>query len=105
MRSNLLSSFSYPPTVFSLISPFFIPIFLFFTQRSVLINTHSLLARNQTRAGGALLGVLLCAQVTLGILNVWLFLPLPNAVAHNGTGALLLAAMVWLLHRSRPRFA
>ena len=33
-----------------------------------------------------------------------LFLPLPNAVAHNGTGALLLAAMVWLLHRSRPRY-
>ena len=65
----------------------------------------ALLARNQTRAGGALLGALLCAQVTLGILNVWLYLPLPNAVAHNGTGALLLASMVWLLHRTRPRFA
>jgi len=63
-----------------------------------------LLARSQTRAGGALLGALLCTQVTIGILNVWLFLPLPNAVAHNGTGALLLACMVWLLHRSRPRF-
>ena len=64
----------------------------------------ALLARTRTRAGGALLGGLLCAQVTLGILNVWLFLPLPNAVAHNGTGALLLASMVWLMHRSRPRF-
>ena len=63
-----------------------------------------LLARRQTRQGGALLGALLLAQVTLGVLNVWLFLPLPNAVAHNGTGALLLAAMVWLLHRSRPRY-
>jgi cytochrome c oxidase assembly protein subunit 15 len=44
---------------------------------------------------------LLLSQVTLGILNVWLFLPLPNAVAHNATGALLLATMVWLLHRAR----
>ena len=53
-----------------------------------------------TRPGGALLGALLLAQVTLGILNVWLFLPLPNAAAHNATGALLLGAMVWLLHRA-----
>jgi heme a synthase len=60
-----------------------------------------LLRDRATRPGGALLGALLAAQVTLGILNVWLFLPLPNAVAHNGTGALLLAAMVWLLHRAR----
>jgi len=59
------------------------------------------LMRNRaSRPGGALLGALLLAQVTIGILNVWLFLPLPNAVAHNGTGALLLAAMVWLLHRA-----
>ena len=60
-----------------------------------------LLRNRTTRPGGALLGALLLAQVTLGILNVWLFLPLPNAVAHNATGALLLAAMVWLLHRAR----
>jgi cytochrome c oxidase assembly protein subunit 15 len=64
-----------------------------------------LLARSNTRPGGAVLGALLLAQVTLGILNVWMFLPLPNAVAHNGTGALLLAAMVWLVHRSNPRHA
>ena len=63
-----------------------------------------LLARPQTRPGGALLGGLLLAQITLGILNVVLFLPLPNAAAHNGTGALLLGAMVWLLHRSWPRY-
>ncbi len=63
-----------------------------------------LLARPQTRAGGTLLGVLLLSQFTLGVLNVLLFLPLPNAVAHNGTGALLLAATLWLVHRSRPRF-
>lgn len=63
-----------------------------------------LLARPATRPGGAALGALLAAQITLGILNVVLFLPLPNAVAHNGTGALLLGAMVWLLHRTWPRY-
>ena len=60
-----------------------------------------LLRQRETRPGGALLGGVLLAQVTLGILNVWLFLPLPNAVAHNATGALLLATTVWLLHRAR----
>jgi cytochrome c oxidase assembly protein subunit 15 len=59
-----------------------------------------MLRNRASRPGGALLGALLFGQVTLGILNVWLFLPLPNAVAHNGTGALLLATMVWLLYRS-----
>lgn len=61
-----------------------------------------LLSRPSTRAGGAALGALLLAQWTLGILNVVLFLPLPNAVAHNGTGALLLATMLWLVYRSAP---
>jgi cytochrome c oxidase assembly protein subunit 15 len=65
----------------------------------------ALLRREATRPGGALLGALLAAQLTLGVLNVVLFLPLPNAVAHNGTGALLLGAMVWLLHRTHPRHA
>lgn len=63
-----------------------------------------LLSRRQTRPGGAVLGALLLTQFTLGALNVLLFLPLPNAVAHNGTGALLLAATLWLVHRSHPRF-
>lgn len=53
------------------------------------------------RRSGALLGVLLLSQITLGILNVVLFLPLPIAVAHNATGALLLATMLWLVNRSR----
>jgi len=30
-------------------------------------------------------------------------LPLANAVAHNGMGALLLAAMLWLVYRSTAR--
>ena len=58
-----------------------------------------------TRAAGALLATVLVAQVTLGILNVLLFLPLPNAVAHNGAGALLLAVMIWLTLRSSRRNA
>jgi cytochrome c oxidase assembly protein subunit 15 len=61
-----------------------------------------LLRNTQTQPGGYLLGSLLVAQVTLGILNILLYLPLPNAVAHNGVGALLLAMMIWLLHRSTP---
>ena len=62
-----------------------------------------LLRQPATRAGGAMVGILLLAQWTLGILNVVLFLPLPNAVAHNGTGALLLASVLWLTYRSVPR--
>lgn len=61
-----------------------------------------LLRNTRTRPGGYLLGTLLVAQVTLGILNILLYLPLPIAVAHNGVGALLLAMMIWLLHRSAP---
>jgi len=56
-----------------------------------------------TRNGGLVLGVLLVTQVVLGILNILLYLPLPNAVAHNAVGALLVASMIWLLHRSNPR--
>lgn len=59
----------------------------------------------RTRQGGALLGALLLAQVSLGILNVLLFLPLPVAVAHNGTGALLLGSVLWLMYRSRLAYA
>jgi cytochrome c oxidase assembly protein subunit 15 len=61
-----------------------------------------LLRNTQTQTGGYVLGALLVAQVTLGILNILLYLPLPNAVAHNGVGALLLAMMIWLLYRSTP---
>jgi cytochrome c oxidase assembly protein subunit 15 len=56
-----------------------------------------------TRSAGFLLGGLVCVQVTLGILNIVLKLPLLNAVAHNGAAALLLATLVWLLHRTSNR--
>ena len=62
-----------------------------------------LMKRPQTRREGIVLGALLLVQITLGIQNVVLQLPLLNAVAHNGTGALLLAAMLWILHRSATR--
>ena len=45
--------------------------------------------------------VLIAAQVTLGILNVRLNLPLPVAVAHNAGAVLLLFTMVSLLARLR----
>ena len=61
-----------------------------------------LLRDTQTRNGAYMLSTLLAAQITLGILNVVLYLPLSNAVAHNGVGALLLAMMISLLYRSIP---
>ncbi len=50
------------------------------------------------RRGAAVLGGLLAVQITLGIANVVLGLPLSVAVAHNGVAALLLGSMVYLLH-------
>jgi len=55
------------------------------------------------RQEGLILGALLLAQVLLGVQNVVLKLPLINAVAHNGMGALLLAMMLWLTYRSALR--
>lgn len=48
-------------------------------------------------APGTVLAVLLSVQISFGILNVVLGLPLWIAVAHNGMAALLLGCMVWLL--------
>ena len=47
-----------------------------------------------------LLSALLSIQISFGILNVVLGLPLLIAVAHNGMAAVLLAMMVYLLHRT-----
>jgi heme a synthase len=57
-------------------------------------------ARAGLRALGVALGLLLLAQVALGIGNVKLGLPLIVAVAHNGGAALLLFVMVGLLART-----
>ena len=53
------------------------------------------------RYWGSLLTVLLLAQVSLGIANVKLALPLAVAVAHNAGAALLLFVLVSLLARVR----
>lgn len=52
------------------------------------------------RQSASWLGGLLVAQITLGILNVVLGLPLSIAVAHNGFAALLIMAMVYLTDRT-----
>lgn len=46
--------------------------------------------------------ILLITQLSLGIANIKLFLPLSVAVAHNGVAALLLLSLVTLLHHSLP---
>ena len=50
------------------------------------------------RAAAVVLLVLLTAQVSLGIANVWLSLPLPVAAAHNAVAAILLLALLTLTH-------
>jgi len=64
------------------------------------ILAFTLIRRPAARREGLILGALLLAQITLGIQNILLQLPLTNAVAHNGMGALLLVAMLWILYRS-----
>jgi cytochrome c oxidase assembly protein subunit 15 len=50
---------------------------------------------------GCVLGLLVCAQVALGIANVVLGLPLAVATAHTAGAALLLFVIVGLLARLR----
>ena len=47
------------------------------------------------------IGIALLLQVSLGIANVKLGLPLPIATAHNGVAAVLLLALLALLVRVR----
>lgn len=55
------------------------------------------------RSGGQVLMSLILIQFTLGILNVVLYLPLPNAVAHNAGAALLLMTLLSLLNKTSTR--
>jgi cytochrome c oxidase assembly protein subunit 15 len=57
----------------------------------------------ELQTGGRLLLALVLAQFTLGVLNVALYLPLANAVAHNAGAALLLATLLGLLHKTMDR--
>ena len=55
------------------------------------------------RSGGQVLMGLILIQFTLGILNVVLYLPLANAVAHNAGAALLLMTLLSLLNKTSTR--
>jgi len=57
----------------------------------------------QLRTGGQLLMSLVLLQFTLGIMNVALYLPLANAVAHNACATLLLATLLGLLYKTSSR--
>jgi cytochrome c oxidase assembly protein subunit 15 len=54
----------------------------------------------QWRRLGIALGLVLAAQVALGIANVWFGLPLAVATAHNGGAALLLLVLMGMLAKS-----
>ena len=54
------------------------------------------------RLTGIFMLIILLTQVSLGIANVVMHLPLYIAVAHNGVAALLLLSLVTLLHQSIP---
>jgi len=65
---------------------------------------YTVLARgmeSMRRAGFVVLLVLI-TQISLGIANVVLSLPLPVAVAHNSVAALLLLSLVAMLHKLVP---
>ncbi|MGB8378144.1 MAG: COX15/CtaA family protein, partial [Rhodanobacteraceae bacterium] len=66
-----------------------------------LLGLSALLWRRALRRFAIVLSGLLCVQVTLGIANVKLGLPLPVATAHNGVAALLLFTLVALLVRTQ----
>jgi cytochrome c oxidase assembly protein subunit 15 len=46
------------------------------------------------RQYGLLLGIVLSTQISLGLLNIILVLPIPIAVAHNGVAAILLLTLI-----------
>lgn len=58
--------------------------------------------RPELRWSGVILLAALGVQVALGVANVKLGLPLYNAVAHTGGAAVLVLAMVRLLHQCMP---
>lgn len=62
------------------------------------VGIHALRQPGPLRAAAAVMLTLLVAQVSLGIANVWLHLPLPVAAAHNAVAALLLLALLTLTH-------
>lgn len=62
------------------------------------LGIGALRQRGSLRAAAAVMLLLLASQVSLGVANVWLHLPLPVAAAHNAVAALLLLALLTLTH-------
>lgn len=58
-------------------------------------------ADRRVRAAGAVVGMLMLVQVGLGIANVWFYLPISTAVAHNACAAILVLALITLGHGLR----
>lgn len=56
----------------------------------------------KVRIAGAAVGALTIAQIGLGIANVWFYLPMSSALAHNACAALLVLALVTMAHGLRP---
>lgn len=69
----------------------------------LMVLAFRLLKVPKLRGGGQLLMVLVLSQFTLGVLNVVLYLPLANAVAHNAGATLLLATLLGLLNKTTTR--
>lgn len=63
------------------------------------------LRRRSLRIAGAAIVVVLLVQISLGIVNVVMGLPLAVAIAHNGVAALLLFSLLTLLVRLRDQNA
>ncbi|MDF1818836.1 MAG: COX15/CtaA family protein [Immundisolibacteraceae bacterium] len=57
--------------------------------------------QTRLRRGALVVGLLLIVQLCLGLANVWFYLPLGVAVAHNGVAALLLLSIVTLNYAGR----
>ena len=55
----------------------------------------------RVRAAGAVVGATMLVQVGLGIANVWFYLPISTAVAHNACAAMLVLALITLGHGLR----
>ncbi len=62
------------------------------------LGINTLRQGGSLRAAAAVLLLLLATQISLGVANVWLRLPLPVAAAHNAVAALLLLALLTVTH-------
>ena len=58
-------------------------------------------ADRRVRIAGAAVGGLTLVQIGLGIANVWFYLPMSTAVAHNACAAMLILALITLGHGLR----